>query len=217
MGGRGLGLTLCAAATTLAIAAPAHAAEPPTRDCGWGVKISGDQANVLFPDQAAKYWLAFAPIPPGGHVEVKGRYPHARYLSFHTYNRALPIDALADTEIAPDAGSSNPFHPGADRSRPSRSYSLRVVGDPLPTSGRGRTPSTPAPAGRPRARRTSSSGSTRPMPGGTRPEASASRALRSSARRASARRCPSARRPACRTSARRRRSPRSGSPARCRA
>jgi hypothetical protein len=120
-----------------AVPASAVAGEPPTRNCGWHAKISGDQLNLLYPDQAAKYWVALLPIPPGGHVEVAGRYPHARYISLHVYNPTLSaIDALADEEIAPDAGSLNPFLPGADRTAANRSYRVRVVNERAPSGPR---------------------------------------------------------------------------------
>lgn len=119
-------------------ASPAAAqTEPPQRDCGWTSKVSGDQVNALYPDEAAKYWNAVLPIPPGGQIEIAGRYPRARYLSFHVYdNRGLAVDALADVDIAPDGGSGNPFLPGADRTTNDRSYTARVVNERVPASGR---------------------------------------------------------------------------------
>jgi len=126
------------AAMAGATATPAHAqSEPALRDCGWTSKVSGDQANALYPDEAAKYWNAALPIPPGGHIEVKGRFPRARYMSFHSYDqRALAIDALADVELRPDAGSTNPFAVGAARTAAARGYTMRVVNDRAPASGR---------------------------------------------------------------------------------
>ncbi|HVS29079.1 MAG TPA: hypothetical protein VHE14_05975, partial [Solirubrobacteraceae bacterium] len=118
-----------------AVAPGAHA--EPNRSCGWMVRLSGDQVNAAYPDDAAKYWVSRLPIPPGFHLELKGRYPYARYLSFITYTgQTQAIDGLADFEIAPDAGSSNPFVRGADRTAAQRSYTVKIVNDRIPASGR---------------------------------------------------------------------------------
>jgi hypothetical protein len=47
----------------------------------------------------------------------------------------LPLDALADVEIGPDDGSTNPFAPGADRTVTERSYTVEVVGEVRPADG----------------------------------------------------------------------------------
>lgn len=115
-------------AVVMALLAPASAAAQTTRNCGWSSEVSGSQVNAAYPDEAATYWTYIGPIPPGGHIEAKGRYPHARYLSFHTYDRQLSaIDALADVEITPDAGSTNPFVEGARRDGEARDYTVRFV------------------------------------------------------------------------------------------
>src|SRR5260370_31914148 len=102
-------------------------ASPGTSSCGWAAEISGDQLNVAFPDEAARYWGADLPIPPGFHVEVDGRYPHARYISFITYDGATPaIDGIHDTQIAPNRGSINPFGAAAVRTSVRRSHTLSV-------------------------------------------------------------------------------------------
>ena len=54
----------------------------------------------LFPDAAARYWVAPLPIPPGFHVEIDGQFPHARYMSFMTYDPATrAIDGIHDSEV----------------------------------------------------------------------------------------------------------------------
>lgn len=112
----------------------ARAAE--TRSCAWTLQIAGDQVNALFPDQAARYWVAFVPLPPGGYAELRGRYPHARYLSFNTYTaQTQAIDAVHDAQIRPDAGSANPFLPGARRDVAKRAYTVRVVNAQRPATG----------------------------------------------------------------------------------
>jgi hypothetical protein len=41
---------------------------------------------------------------------ISGEYPAARYFSFHVYNESgEALDSIYDQEIAPDAGSANPF------------------------------------------------------------------------------------------------------------
>ncbi len=114
--------------------APGAKAQSP---CAWALEVSGAQANVAFPDEAARYWVATLPIPPGFRIEIKGQFPHARYMSFMTYDPATrAVDGIHDTAIVPDTGSSNPFLPGADRTATSRSYTVYVVNAPIPSAGR---------------------------------------------------------------------------------
>lgn len=126
---------------TLTLAALAFAALPSTaaaqRSCGWTVQVSGDQANVLFPDDAATYWTGRVPMPAGSHVEIKGRFPYARYTSLTTYNgQYQSIDGIHDAQIVPDAGSSNPYVAGADRTVAKRSYTVKIVNARIPAGGR---------------------------------------------------------------------------------
>ena len=89
--------------------------------------------NVAFPDDSAAYWLAPYQAAPGTRIRITGRFPHARYMSFNVYDQAQrPLDALADIEIAPDPGSSNPFLPGADRTVANRSYTVFIDFGPIP-------------------------------------------------------------------------------------
>jgi hypothetical protein len=116
-------------------AAPTASADstPSSHSCAWAARISGDQLNVAFPDAAAKYWIAQIPMPPGGHVELTGRFPHARYISFIDYTGATQaIDGIADAQIVPDPGSTNPFLSGADRTAKARSYTVSIVAGSVP-------------------------------------------------------------------------------------
>jgi hypothetical protein len=57
-------------------------------------------------------------------------------MSFHVYdNASRPIDALADADLAPDAGSANPFYRGADRTATARRYTAFVDSGAPPATG----------------------------------------------------------------------------------
>ena len=82
--------------------------------CGWVAASDADNANIAFPDKAARYWVALVPMTPGNRLRIDGVYPNARYFSYNSYDFALrPTDAIADRDIVPQAGSGNPF---SDRS-----------------------------------------------------------------------------------------------------
>ncbi|MBZ5735755.1 hypothetical protein K8Z61_14775 [Nocardioides sp. TRM66260-LWL] len=121
------------AALVLPGAAPAPAAAAEQRSCAWTLQIAGDQVNALFPDQAARYWVASIPLPPGGYATLDGTFPHARYLSFNTYTpQTQAIDAIHDAQIRPARGSANPFVAGARRDVAQRAYTVRVVNGQRP-------------------------------------------------------------------------------------
>lgn len=105
--------------------------------------------NIAYPDEAAIYWTTPYQAIPGTRLRITGRYPHARYFSFNVYDGAQrPIDALADVEIRPDAGSVNPFDAGASRTGEARDYTAYVDFGPIPEkrapntlyTGTGQTP-----------------------------------------------------------------------------
>ena len=79
------------------------------------------------------YYSGAYQAAPGTRIRITGRFPHARYMSFNVYdNIQRPLDALADVELRPDAGSANPFVKGADRTAKSRSYTAFVDFGPIP-------------------------------------------------------------------------------------
>src|SRR3954471_1689869 len=134
--GRGIFRALVAVVAAMAVPT-AHGAPLDQHSCAWLFRLSGDQVNAAFPDSAAKYWVAQIAIPPGFHADLTGRFPHARYISFIDYDPGTrAIDGIADSEIAPDAGSSNPFLAGADRTAADRSYVVHVRNEVAPASGR---------------------------------------------------------------------------------
>lgn len=134
---RALGAVALAMVAVAFACGQAGAADPATRSCGWTIVGSGSQVNVLFPDEAGTYWTSSLPMPPGGHIEINGQYPHARYTSLTTYTGQLQsIDGLNDTRIAPDAGSTNPFLPKANRRAARRDYTVKVVNARVPQGER---------------------------------------------------------------------------------
>jgi hypothetical protein len=94
-------------ATTGALAS--ESAELPGQ-CSWGLSSNPNTVNIEYPDLSAKYWAhAFVPVP-GERLVITGEYPSARYFSLIVYDEKLvPLDSVYDAEIAPNAGSSNPF------------------------------------------------------------------------------------------------------------
>ena len=90
-----LALIGCAFAV-LVPAAPASA-------CSWPTKSDLDTTNIAFPDEGATYWVTRYTGAPGAEIVIRGRYPAARYFSFHIYDEALrPIASVADFETTPD-------------------------------------------------------------------------------------------------------------------
>ena len=96
-------------------------------------KFDPATVNVAYPDQAAVYYSGAYAAVPGTRLRITGRFPHARYMSFNVYdNVQRPLDALADVQLRPDAGSVNPFAHGADRTAKRRSYTAFVDFGPIP-------------------------------------------------------------------------------------
>ena len=96
-----------------------------------------ENGNLFYPDTGVNYYLGRVSLPPGGELVIRGRYPHARYTSFNSYDELFrPVDALADVDIRPERGSTNPFLAGNRRDLPRRDYEVRVVSDPAPDGPR---------------------------------------------------------------------------------
>ncbi|MGZ4455482.1 MAG: hypothetical protein ACXVGM_17810 [Oryzihumus sp.] len=130
-----LALALLAALATVVgapSAQPARADDPP-QDCFWSSVFDDQNANLFYPDTGVNYYLGRVALPPGGELVLRGEYPHARYTSFNVYDEGgQPVDALADVDIAPQPGSTNPFVAGHRRDLPLRSFTVRVVPQPAP-------------------------------------------------------------------------------------
>jgi hypothetical protein len=121
----------------------ASKAQIPQTDCFWTGKIaskfSHDPAeNYAFPDSGAVYWTAKVTMPPGSKLLFHGKFAHARYESFNTYNTVTnaPTDALNDVSTKPDKGSKNPFLPGAkrDTKNSERRFTVNVLNEQLPAA-----------------------------------------------------------------------------------
>lgn len=99
--------------------------------CFWNYgAIAGtpDAYNVAYPDGGAIYWAAGFRRVPGATLKLRGTYPHARYTSLISYNQlGRAQDGLADYQLDPDPGSTNPFRAGADRTAERRSYTVNVL------------------------------------------------------------------------------------------
>lgn len=106
-------LATAALAAALVIPNPAAA-------CSWPTVFEADTTNIAYPDQNATYWVTRFTAVPGARIRIDGAYPDARYFSFHAYDEAQrPVGSLADLEIAPNPGGSNPFaEPGAEPGDP---------------------------------------------------------------------------------------------------
>src|SRR4051794_19024752 len=95
-------------------------------------RFDADATNILFPDSSAQYWTAGYRAVPGTRIRIDAVFPYARYTSWNVYDPALrPFAKKSDFELVPDAGSANPYLPGADRTMPpgSRHYTLFITFD----------------------------------------------------------------------------------------
>ncbi len=129
---------LAAAIALASSATPATAAYVggPGTNCFWHYGpfgVGNGKENVAFPEAGANYWATIYVRPPGAVIRLKGRYPRSRFMSFISYRTAgTPLDGLADYQIRPDAGSTNPFVTGSRRDLPQRSFTVELMGAPNP-------------------------------------------------------------------------------------
>lgn len=96
--------------------------------CFWNIGVVNPHAlNIALADTNANYWAAVYTEPPGATLQLKGEYPHARYMALQSYNAlSAPVDAVADYQINPDRGSSNPFRAKVRRSVKHRSFTVTL-------------------------------------------------------------------------------------------
>jgi len=87
-------------------------------------------ANTNYPDTSATYWSVNFPIVRGGYLTVAGTFPHARYMSFNSYQGSVAYDDVEDDILVPDGGALNPFQPGNPRNG-TVTYTVTVAFAPL--------------------------------------------------------------------------------------
>ena len=96
-------------------------------------RLEPTTTNALLLDTHAVYWAVGYSGVPGTRLRITGEFPHARYIAYNAYDaQARPADAASDVAIAPNAGSVNPFLPGAPRDTSKRSYTMFVDFAPKP-------------------------------------------------------------------------------------
>lgn len=100
-------------------------------DCFWIGPVSYLSYNIAFPDEGAVYWGTSFQLPEGAsHLEIEGRFPDARYMSYHAYDKLTqPTASLLDTEISASEGV-NPF---ANTDKSGGRYVVRIVTGNAPT------------------------------------------------------------------------------------
>lgn len=123
---------LVAGMVALAVGAVVTSCTPATvppagLSCAWAFKTDPSALNVAYPDTGATYWTTTYNLVAGDSLVLHGTYPDARYMSFITYTVAgNVVDAVTDRDIAPDAGSDNPFADPA--AAPGGTYTVEVAG-----------------------------------------------------------------------------------------
>lgn len=128
-----LATSLAAVLATAALGGHPQADASAPQDCFWTSVFDEENGNLFYPDTGVNYYLGRVNLLPGAELVLRGRYPHARYISFNTYDELFrPKEALADLAVRPDPGSVNPFVAGHRRDRARRSYTVTVVPDPPP-------------------------------------------------------------------------------------
>ena len=114
----GAGLGGSASAVTAAVVAPVE-----SPGCAWPVESTPATANAAAPDPFAAYWLTPFLASRSESVTISGRFPTSRFMSFAVYNASFQVFAntvhskrvssyLSGYQLAPDKGTSNPWHTG---------------------------------------------------------------------------------------------------------
>ncbi|MFP5351076.1 MAG: hypothetical protein ACLGIB_00735 [Actinomycetota bacterium] len=122
-----LGIGLLAGALTSSAGARSLSAA----GCSWPLTLR--HINLAYPDDSADYWMTHFGAVPASSLVIRGRFPSARYFSFHAYDEAQrPVASISDHEIVPDGGS-NPFDPSlGGRKGGTGTYTVRVLFEPKP-------------------------------------------------------------------------------------
>lgn len=118
-------VALTMAISALGVAAPAQAAPAkPFPYCSWWLETTPVSMNVAFPDTSATYWTTPYLAEPGMKIRIDGTFPETRFLSFTVYDNTFGYftngveSQLTDYQIAPNAGSANPWATNAAPNTP---------------------------------------------------------------------------------------------------
>lgn len=102
-----------AMATSAAAAADGSSVLP---SCAWPIITNSESVNVAYPDTDSTYWTTPYRVEPDTKIVVNGTYVNSRFMSFNAYDSTFGSfsvngvqGALIDYQIAPDAGSVNPW------------------------------------------------------------------------------------------------------------
>lgn len=106
-------------------------------DCFWYAGAVGvePENNIAYPDAGATYWAAYYRRPAGSKLYIEGTFAFARYVSLISYDGlGQPVDGVADFQMIPKEGSTNPFKVGANRLVPvdQRQFSVEVIHETNP-------------------------------------------------------------------------------------
>jgi len=117
-------LALVAAACCLGSVPAAHA-----EDCRADWTLMEGKSVPLYPDLNAAYIVYRFVNDPEIALRIQGQFPHARFQSITVYEDegGSLVGKLADIEIMPDEGSTNPFLPGEARDAEARDYTFWVT------------------------------------------------------------------------------------------
>ncbi len=133
--------TATTATTQTTPATTATSTTSPEHDCFWSPGITRGANNTQYPDANATYWYSAYTVPVGATVRLNGSFAHARYQSFGSYAYDLAakevgvaVDVLADIDITPHAGSTNPFQVGARRDAVNRRYTVTLQQAGVPST-----------------------------------------------------------------------------------
>jgi len=127
-------------ATTGAVASSA------SPGCAWPVESTATSANVAAPDPFAVYWLTPISTSSSESITIRGSFPTSRFMSFAVYNSSFQVFAntvhskrvssyLSGYQLAPDQGTSNPWHTG--RVRKGQRFTVHLM--PVVTAARQRS------------------------------------------------------------------------------
>lgn len=102
----------------------------------WSPSVNGQvpYAVSFYPEVEAAYWMLPMNFEPEEFktpvvYRLKGRFPYARYMSFHTYDATTGdyVSVIKDVNIHPDEGSVNPYQKHMTRNVKNRDYTLWLV------------------------------------------------------------------------------------------